>query len=375
MRNLLVKLFGYSFLAATTYMALCIMFFVYSMVCLSKGIVLSNSVLNAYQTLLYFGNFTGTRNVWQADPKCVDFDEDLFYKPKIGECRFENYEFSTQLHFDDQGRVGNHDVNKDKPGIAVIGDSHAMGWGVADDQTFSWQLEKKLGRPVYNLGVSSYGTYREMLRLQKSGLLDKVDTIIIQYSDNDIDENIVKTSSEKELDEMRARSAFEAKASNGGVGISGNSPKSTEARFKAMHEVLTTTKDLSFLYGKLKLWVTQALAIPVRVVKSSVLPRSRFYDFTPHMEALDRVFMKFPWIGTKRVIFFYLNSHQAYRNHRDRLGVRFSNYQEVSGRYDRFPIEFVDIYPGENGFFVLDEHMTLNGHLSVAERLASVLKK
>ena len=43
-----------------------------------------------------------------------------------------------------------------------------MGWGVNDDETFSALLEKNLNRNVYNLSVSSYGTRRELIRLEKS---------------------------------------------------------------------------------------------------------------------------------------------------------------------------------------------------------------
>ena len=44
-------------------------------------------------------------------------------------------------------------------------------------------------KPVYNLAVSGYGTPRELIRLEKSNLIDKVDTIIIQYCYNDYGEN------------------------------------------------------------------------------------------------------------------------------------------------------------------------------------------
>ena len=80
-------------------------------------------------------------------------------------------------------------IYSDKKGIAVLGDSHAMGWGVNDNETFSHFLAEKIKRPVYNLAVSSYGTKREIIRLEKSGLLEKIDTIIIQYCFNDVGEN------------------------------------------------------------------------------------------------------------------------------------------------------------------------------------------
>ena len=44
-------------------------------------------------------------------------------------------------------------------------------------------------KKVLNLGVSSYGTIREIKRLKLNKYYDQVDTIIIQYHLNDIFEN------------------------------------------------------------------------------------------------------------------------------------------------------------------------------------------
>ena len=64
-----------------------------------------------------------------------------------------------------------------------------MGWGVNDDETFSYILQNILKRQVYNLAVSSYGTAREIIRLNKTNLLRNSNTLIIQYHENDINEN------------------------------------------------------------------------------------------------------------------------------------------------------------------------------------------
>ncbi len=128
-------------------------------------------------------------HVWQGMKECVEFDEVLIYKPKIGKCHLVNPEFDTMLTFNQEGRVTPGEVSK-AGAIAVVGDSHAMGWGVNDSETFSAVLQRELGRRVYNLAVASYGTRRELLRLEASGLLNKVDTIVIQYCDNDLSENI-----------------------------------------------------------------------------------------------------------------------------------------------------------------------------------------
>ena len=55
-------------------------------------------------------------------------------------------------------------------------------------------LEKKINRRVYNLAVSGYATERELIRLEKSNLLSKIDTIIIQYCNNDYHENLASNN-------------------------------------------------------------------------------------------------------------------------------------------------------------------------------------
>ena len=56
-------------------------------------------------------------------------------------------------------------------------------------ETFSYKLEKLSNKKVYNLGVSSYGTVREIKRLLLSPYYKNSKTIIIQYHPNDLAEN------------------------------------------------------------------------------------------------------------------------------------------------------------------------------------------
>src|SRR5262245_54621286 len=123
-----IVVFGISFSA--TYAAVALLTFIVCALLLNRDVILPNGILNDFQITYYYGG-GGIRMVWQAEPKCVDPDDDLIYKPKFGECQFSNQEFRTTLHFDELGRVSSHAGTN--PGVAVIGDSVAMGWGVADE--------------------------------------------------------------------------------------------------------------------------------------------------------------------------------------------------------------------------------------------------
>jgi hypothetical protein len=127
------------------------------------------------------------RRLLQAMPECARYDPGLFYTLRPGTCRFVNREFDTQIAVNSLG-VRDDEASLDAPEVVVAGDSFAMGWGVAQDDSFPQQLERALGRRVLNAGVPSYGTVRERR------LLDRIDAsrlrcLVIQYDDNDGPEN------------------------------------------------------------------------------------------------------------------------------------------------------------------------------------------
>ena len=66
-----------------------------------------------------------------------------------------------------------------------------MVWGVNADETFASIIASKAEVPVLNLGVSSYGTVREIMRLRMHPRFQEANCIFIQYSWNDFQENSV----------------------------------------------------------------------------------------------------------------------------------------------------------------------------------------
>jgi lysophospholipase L1-like esterase len=66
-----------------------------------------------------------------------------------------------------------------------------MGWGVNDGETFASLIAASIEAPVLNLGVASYGTVREIMRIRMQPRFQDANCIVIQYSWNDFDENSV----------------------------------------------------------------------------------------------------------------------------------------------------------------------------------------
>lgn len=127
------------------------------------------------------------RSLIQFDLNCARYDSALTYTLKPGVCTFQNLEFRNEYRINHVG-LRDDEADLDAPEIIVLGDSHAMGWGVDQDESLVRVLARRSGRKVLNAAISSYGTVREL------ALLDRLDTsnlkvLVIQYSDNDLPEN------------------------------------------------------------------------------------------------------------------------------------------------------------------------------------------
>jgi hypothetical protein len=127
------------------------------------------------------------RVIVQYDPDCAQYDKELFYILKPGQCRIKAREFTVDYRINRAG-VRDDETSLQAPRIVVVGDSHAMGWGVDNDSIFSSLLEHKLALPVLNAAVSSYGTARELKMLERFDL-SNLEYLVIQYGENDYREN------------------------------------------------------------------------------------------------------------------------------------------------------------------------------------------
>ncbi len=325
----MAKLLGWGVLMLIMYSALSAVVLLVSMVLLQKGIAPDLAWVTSVQTHLYSG---GGRRIWQAQSDCVEFDDDLIYKPKDGKCQFDNVEFKTALNFSREGRYTG--VKPEGPGIAVIGDSHAMGWGVGDGETFAAEMQKLSKRPVYNLAVSSYGTARELIRLEKSGLLSKVDTIIIQYCDNDLAEN-------REFQRV--------------------TPQENREKFSTITHA--GEKRSADTFKQLKRGFTFAFRTPFSSLRKQFTSRAP-EDFSGHYQPLIDVLSRHPAVTEKRIIVFYSNGQ----------GKKFKSFP--AGKDLLLPnVEFADLDLVRDDYYRIDDHLTPEGHHKVAQRLFALVQQ
>ena len=322
----ILKYFKYIPIILINYVLIFFLIYTISGFLLIKGITPDLRLIKEYQRNFYFHG--GLRNLWQSNKDCIEFDEDLIFVPKETSCNFKNLEFETKITFDKLGRYSDHPYTNKNNGIAVIGDSHAMGWGVNDNETFSYLLEKDIKRPVYNLAVSGYGTKRELIRLEKSGLLDNIDTIIIQYCYNDVGENI-------------------------------NFRKNSYEVAKEKFEFMTKAKPVSNL-RKLRKALRYSLTIPLDIITK----KNQLLDFDGHKKILFDVLKEFPSLNNKKIIIFYANG----------FDMKFYNFPEgPSENYKN--VSFINENMGEEFFFNIDGHLTANGHSFITRKLSKILKQ
>lgn len=63
-----------------------------------------------------------------------------------------------------------NEQSRERADIVLLGDSYVEGAFVSDEETVARQLEKRLARPVANLGVAGYGTMHELIVLQRDAV-------------------------------------------------------------------------------------------------------------------------------------------------------------------------------------------------------------
>jgi hypothetical protein len=131
--------------------------------------------------------YAHTRNIIQYQGDCAQYNDFLFYTLRPGTCVFKNEEFETKVHVNSLG-LRDDEISLKSPKVIFLGDSHAMGWGVQQEETFPQIFENVTGLSTLNGGISSYGTQREMMLLKEINLKE-TQYVFIQYSKNDLEEN------------------------------------------------------------------------------------------------------------------------------------------------------------------------------------------
>jgi len=325
-----VKIFYYFSLFVLYCFLISSLIFFFSYYSIINEKIYKNRFINAIQKSIYFKG--GYRNIWQNKKECINFDNRLLYVPKIGTCNFKNLEFDTKLTFDEISRVNQSYSklqNKQNNAIAVLGDSLAMGWGVNDDETYSAILEKNINKKVFNQGVSSYGTIRQVKKFKISGIDDKIETVIVHYNLNDLDEN-------QRLD---INKLYKNESSN----------------------LIFETQDMNIK------WLLRQWKRSFRVVFNEIkklLPNNNLgkikVNLNIHLQKAEDILYKNLNLKNKRVIILFIQEPN----------MTLINQLKKSSRKN---IEYLIIKLDKKNFFIIDDHINKFGHQEVAKKIANIL--
>lgn len=309
------------------YFIITIFLYLFSSILLVKKRVIDFPLILDYQRNFY--HQLGYRKIWQTQKECIEFDINLIFRPAIGKCIFKNVEFSTELNFDHKGRITKNSLIENKNGIAIIGDSHAMGWGVNDDETFAALLEKKLNKKIYNLAVSGFATKRELERLKISNLLEKVDIVIIQYSNNDYHENLSSINKINSIDDNK----------------------------KKFSQLVSA--EMSF-FERLRKGIRYSFVIPLHLIKN----KKNYLDWYQHEESFYAIIKEYNFLNKKELIVIYSNGmDQNFKNFPNRISAKFSN------------LKYINIPYSKDDFFLVDGHLNIKGHKKIADILYKLINK
>jgi hypothetical protein len=141
-----------------------------------------------FQNAMAYLYVQGERRVMQFLKGYGRYSPDFGYTLNPGVFVFAEREFSNRYFINSLG-VRDSEEALTSPEIIVLGDSYALGWGVEQDETFAALLGVKSNLKVLNTSIPSFGTVREMLMLNKIDR-SQLKYLIIQYCGDDYDENL-----------------------------------------------------------------------------------------------------------------------------------------------------------------------------------------
>ena len=300
------------------------------------------------------------RKIVQFLPEGGRYDEGLTYTLRPGAFRFSNREFDVELRVNSQG-LRDDDASLVEPRIVVVGDSLAMGWGVEQNQAFPQLIEKITGAKVLNAAVSSYGTAREMKLLERLDT-SKLETLVIQYSENDYLENKAFRFNANTLP-IADQAAFEHTA---------KLQRAQSDYYIGKHTIrLLPILAWAFLSAASEdeLASDPATADTMGKIKDmlSAKDRDEVHAFINVLVNSNDV------LSDVRVVAIEINGSA----HNDDEFVSVLRSTLATGAYPDFVknIIAVELPPGldEDKYFALDDHMTPAGHKVVAEALAATV--
>jgi hypothetical protein len=298
-----------------------------------------------YWVLGQYGYFKNTTN-FNKDLSLYDSSLVYRFQPNITR-RFKNAEFDVEVKSNSLG-LRDDEASLRHPSIVVMGDSHGMGWGVEKKERFSEAIEQRLDVNVLNTAITSYGTYRETKSLAQVDL-DSCKLLIIQYCENDLEENKANLPEPKKS--LTDQYGFEIAAKQNTIN---NTYYPFKGLFVGIRWLITTGANSAFQ------------AIPTATAKNAASAHSVVKS--AHAEAF------FPYLSRIRtrykgpILVFDLGVYNY------PIVTEFQAYQASHPADD---LHFVNVHPllSRKDYFTIDDHINAHGHAKIGAALADYIQK
>lgn len=337
-------------------------------------VLISSKSLNRYLKLgPKLEKVTLGKKIYSSFRDIVQFNEECFKKDNIyavspkkySSCSHESIEFQTSLYFGEFGNRTNWDLDRTtkKPSLLIIGDSHAMGFGVNYEDTFSYYLASRNLNNL-NLAVSGYSTFMELKRLEdfsrsNPNLYKDINTIVIQYCENDLNPNIFYQDKNNDLI-VKDIEIYHNHMDN----------RSKKAKWKfgennIYKDVNKTFSSINifykYQYDKFKSFFKLILSNFIKKYQST--PRNQRNHADPFFKVLER----FPYLLEDKKIIILISS--SWGNLNKTLE---NQFKKASKKYPiAKEIKVLDSNLGHLDYFIADEHLNKVGH----EKLGILLLK
>ena len=106
----------------------------------------------------------------------------------LAQTEGQRFQYDERLGFATRGglRANGDAPSADGPTILAVGDSYTYGEEVADDETWPALLQRRIGRPVLNGGVSGYGFDQIVLRAEMLAAEHRPAVVVVSFIADDI---------------------------------------------------------------------------------------------------------------------------------------------------------------------------------------------
>ncbi|MCU7836108.1 MAG: hypothetical protein KZQ83_12770 [gamma proteobacterium symbiont of Taylorina sp.] len=312
---------------------------------MNNSSLLQGNLLSSFQK--YYAK--RDRKIIQYLPQCAVYDQSLSYTLKPGNCHIKNREFDINYAIN---KIGLRDdgVSLLAPEVIVVGDSHAMGWGVSRDSGFSHLVERKSNKSVLNAAISSYGTVREMKMLERINT-SNMKYLIIQYCDNDFYENTAFSENNDKLNVM------------------------SQQKYNAIQE--KHLKKIDYYFGK---HTRNLISMLRKGIKAEFFEDKEKTTINPADESANEVSVFLNAIAKPSVdlsdvelIIVEINGYNKNDNlFINALKKRIENHSTGISAKKISTID-LSLILKQNNYFNLDEHMNPSGHEQVSKAIMALL--